>query len=85
LYPFNLENPMHFYVKNQGTIVMEESIDKDNPGSGVLVFNVPSETAAKDVYVEFCPKPQLILTILGSPHSPDYWDCNSNTIRWRLV
>jgi len=85
LYPFTLENPMHLYIKNQGTIVQEERIDKDNPGTGVLVFNVPSETAAKDSYVEFCPKPQLILTIIGEPHSPDYWDCTTNTIRWRLV
>jgi hypothetical protein len=85
LYPFNIANPMHYYIKNQGTIVMEKSIDKDNPGSGVLVFSVPSDMAAKDGYIEFCPQNQLIWTILGYPHSPDYWDCTTNTIRWKLV
>ncbi|HTY52168.1 MAG TPA: hypothetical protein VMB35_03130 [Methanomicrobiales archaeon] len=85
LYPFNLENPMHYYIKNQGSIVMEERIDKDNSGSGVLVFEVPSTMAAKDGYVTFCPKNELIWDILGYPHSPNNWDCNSNTISWKLV
>jgi hypothetical protein len=83
LYPFTLANPMHYYIKNQGTLVMSESIDKDNPGSGVLVFEVPGDVAAKDSYIEFCPQNEPYF--IYQPHTPDNWDCTSNTIRWRLV
>ncbi len=83
LYPFILANPMHYYIKNQGTLVMSESIDKDNPGSGVLVFEVPSDAAAKDSYIEFCPQNEPYFVY--GPHTPDNWDCTSNTIRWRLL
>jgi hypothetical protein len=85
LYPFDIADPMHYYIKDQGTLVQEQRIDKDNPGTGILVFQVPDSMAKKDGYLKFCPISEPVWTILGYPHSPDNWDCTSNTISWRLV
>jgi hypothetical protein len=83
LYPFTFANPMHFYIRDQGTIVTAKSINKDNPGSGVLVFEVPKDVRAKDSYIEFCPQNEPYY--INEPHSPENWDCESNSIRWKII
>jgi hypothetical protein len=61
---------------------MAMTIDKDNPGSGILLYQVPDGFTAKDAYLEFCPQSG---GSLGVPHCPDSWDCSSNPVRWRIA
>ncbi len=63
-----------------GVLANEESIDKDNPGDGFLIFQVPKTTSAMESYLQFCP----VNTDLAEPHSPP-WDCPADAIRWSLV
>lgn len=63
-----------------GTLAREESIDKDNPGDGILIFEIPGTVTAGESYIELCPQNSR----MSEPHSPP-WDCTKNAIRWSLV
>lgn len=80
--PGSLTDPLHYYIKDQGSLAMDESIDKDNPGSGILIYEVPDNLCAADAYIEFCPQNGAIPK--GEPHSPDTWDCTEHPVRWML-
>ena len=64
-----------------GILAREESIDKDNPGDGFIIFEVPATVNAEDSYIELCPTNTIGL---AEPHSPE-WDCTKNPVRWSLV
>jgi hypothetical protein len=64
-----------------GTLAREESIDKDNPAYGVLIYEVPFLVSVRESYIEFCPENTIGV---HAPHSPA-WDCENDAIRWSLV
>jgi hypothetical protein len=80
--PNSIENPLDLYILSKGSLLMSRSIDKDNPGSGVLIFETPSDLRVKDAWLEFCPKNEG--RSAGRSHTPDNWDCRTKTIRWSL-
>lgn len=83
LTPSSFENALNDYIINQGCLVRDRSIDKDNPGSGILIFEVPEQFQVGDAYLEFCPRNGLLPK--DQPRSPDNWDCATNSIRWRFT
>jgi hypothetical protein len=64
-----------------GTLAREQSIDKDNPAYGVLIYEVPLVVSARESYIEFCPENSAGTS---EPHSPA-WDCEKEAVRWRIV
>ncbi|MDD1667331.1 MAG: hypothetical protein LUO96_02565 [Methanomicrobiales archaeon] len=81
--PHSIDNPLHLYIRNHGSLAVDKAIDKDNPGSGILIFEVPEDLCVKDAYIEFCPKNGAGGG--GKPRSPDNWDCKKKTVRWMLA
>lgn len=79
--PSSIPDILQDALINVGTLAREESIDKDNPGDGILIFEVPASVSAMETYIELCPQNALYL---NEPHSPP-WDCTKNAIRWSLV
>lgn len=79
--PNTIEDILQDAIINVGTLAREESIDKDNPARGVLIYEVPIIVTARESYIEFCPRNTLGL---DKPHSPD-WDCDKDAVRWSLV
>jgi hypothetical protein len=72
----------NFYIHDVGTMYRDRFIDKDNDGSGVLMFEVPQSFDITGAYVTFCPRNLASWT--GYYRSPDDWDCTGNPVVWRL-
>jgi hypothetical protein len=69
-------------ISRTGSLLNDVSIDKDNPGSGVLIFEVPVQVCASESYLEFCPRRG---SFTNEPHVPDDLDRTTDTVRWRLT
>jgi hypothetical protein len=81
--PSTFENALNDYIINQGCLARDKLIDKDNPGSGILIFEVPEQFHVGDAYLEFCPRNALSLK--DQPRSPDNWDCATMSVRWKFT
>jgi hypothetical protein len=83
--PHTLDNPLHYYIKDEGSLYLDKWIDKDQPGAGILVYEVPLSFTAQGCLVRFCPVNDPTWSSRGiSPRSPDSWDCAGQGVAWRL-
>ena len=83
--PHTLDNPLHYYIKDEGSLYIDRWVEKDNPGTGILVFEVPSSFAVKGTFLRFCPENDPSWISLGvAPRSPDAWNCEKDGIAWSL-
>jgi hypothetical protein len=83
--PRTLDNPLHYYIKDEGSLYIDRWIEKDQPGTGILVFEVPPSFSLKGSYLRFCPENDPTWSSRGiSPRSPDTWNCEKEGVAWRL-
>jgi hypothetical protein len=83
--PHTLDNPLHYYIKDEGSLYLDRWVEKDNPGTGILVYEVPASFVVKGTYLRFCPENDPSWISRGiSPRSPDSWNCAEDGVLWRL-
>jgi hypothetical protein len=80
----DIPDMIDFYIRDVGSMYRDRFIDKDNDGSGVLVFEVPGSFDPKGALVIFCPKNLDSWALEGLYRSPDDWDCTKNPVVWAL-
>jgi hypothetical protein len=73
-----------YYIRDVGTMYRDRFIDKDNDGSGVLIFVVDRSFDPTGAFVTFCPRNLESWASSGYYRSPDDWDCEKNLIVWQL-
>ena len=83
--PHTLDNPLHYYIKDEGSLYMDRWVEKDIPGTGILVFEVPPSFSIKGTYISFCPANDPSWIARGiAPRSPDSWNCARDGVAWKL-
>jgi hypothetical protein len=73
-----------YYIRDIGTLYRDRFIDKLDPGSGILIYEVPRSVGISDSIVAFCPKNLDSWAYSNYYRSPDNWDCEANLIGWTL-
>lgn len=73
-----------YYIRDIGTIYRDRFIDKDNDGSGVLIFVVNQSFDPEGASITFCPRNLESWASSLYYRSPDDWDCERNLIVWQL-
>jgi hypothetical protein len=73
-----------YYIRDVGSLYRDRFIDKDNDGSGVLIFEVPQSFDLDSAYLTFCPRNEESWALSGYFHSPDDWDCDRDLVVWDL-
>ncbi len=69
-----------YYIHDVGSMYRDRFIDKDDAGSGVLIYVVPLSFSPSGAYVTFCPKNLESWEWSGYYRSPDDWDCGKNPV-----
>ena len=73
-----------YYIRDVGSMYRDRFIDKDNDGSGILIFEVPQSVDTSDAYITFCPMNLDSWAFSNYYRSPDNWDCEKNLVVWIL-
>jgi len=74
-----------YYIHDVGSMYRDQFIDKNDDGSGVLIYVVPQSTSPSGAYVTFCPKNLDSWQSDGYYRSPDDWDCGRDVVVWILT
>jgi hypothetical protein len=71
-----------YYIRDVGSMYRDLFINKDDDGSGVIIFVVPQSFDPAGAYVTFCPRnPESTPAYY---RSPDDWDCEDDLVVWKL-
>lgn len=73
-----------YYLKDEGSLYHSRLIDKETPGDGLLVFEVPTTLPVRSSMIRFCPVNDPVWKSMGYPRCDDEWDCDTGTVAWRL-
>lgn len=73
-----------YYIRDFGSMYRDRFIDKDDDGSGILIFEVPQSVDTSDAYITFCPRNLASWAYSNYYRSPDTWDCGKNLVVWIL-
>ena len=73
-----------YYIRDIGSMYRAQFINKDDDGSGILIYEVPQEVDTSDAYIAFCPVNLESWSWSGYFRSPDDWDCDNDEVVWAL-
>ena len=73
-----------YYIRDVGSMYRDRFIDKDDNGSGILIYEVPQSVDTSDAYLTFCPTNLDSWALYNYYRSPDDWDCGKNLVVWTL-
>ncbi|HVP25409.1 MAG TPA: hypothetical protein VMS81_05450 [Methanomicrobiales archaeon] len=80
----DIPNMEGYYIRDVGSLYRDRFIDKDDDGSGVLIFEVPQSFNLSRAYLTFCPRNEDSWAFSGYYRSPDDWDCDKDLVVWHL-
>jgi hypothetical protein len=73
-----------YYIRDVGSMYRDQFINKDDDGSGILIYEVPQSVDTSDAYITFCPTNLDSWALYNYYRSPDDWDCEKNLVVWTL-
>jgi hypothetical protein len=73
-----------YYIRDVGSMYRDQFINKDDDGSGILIYEVPQSVDTADAYLTFCPTNLDSWALYNYYRSPDDWDCENKLIVWTL-